>query len=685
MIQLRKEQKWSFRDFLCLFLILSVYAVFNIILADKFFPVSEGWFQDYANYILDGQVPYRDFYMFVPPLFPLLMTLISSISGGLFIAFRIFGIIERMVLIFVVFCLLRKLFDSRTVFISLLTGAIVYISNTQEIFYGYYQTSLLWAIILLYFAVKVYERFEDSCYRFSVLFGVTACLTMFIKHTTGIILFGALFVALFALNYRRDKKRCLTSSIIQVASFAVLTAVFLIVASCFGALKPMMEQLIFGAASSKGSLLEVLVGFIPRITNIPVIFCTMSAIAALCFNMVYFEYIEKRIESKKTWCIFLKLTLSAAIFAIIPYGFYRAGVVIDIRAYTIPAAALLLLTGVIFIIHSLLGGLSPSSLLRADESQYRRVYMYTSVTLSVLLIALFLYIFSNNENYITYLAVRQARQTINYSLFFLGIPLTVYLFIRIFRKPDKAYGILFLLVLSAWIIMYIHGLSYTIEDHAMLLSLSLCLCLLLSMPFALKITKNLSVYCVCFLLIFSIFVQRCSLPYWWWGVNKSADVYSAAETYEDPLLKGLYGSKDAVSGMNKIYHLIENNKRDRDTLYTFPHMNYFNVMSSLQSTTFAKVHYFDVCSDEVASNDAEYLLKNEPTFIIWLDFSEVTWEFHEKVFRGKARSGQRDLLDTYNKLTASGDYILLWEGKIDYSNLIHIWGIDDGREYDLTH
>ena len=37
--------------------------IFSIVLLNKYFPVTEGWFQDYARYILNGKFIYRDFYI----------------------------------------------------------------------------------------------------------------------------------------------------------------------------------------------------------------------------------------------------------------------------------------------------------------------------------------------------------------------------------------------------------------------------------------------------------------------------------------------------------------------------------------------------------------------------------------------------------------------------------------------
>ena len=58
---------------------LLTYSVFNILLINKFFPVTEGWFQDYARYMHQEFFPYRDFYIPVPPGFIYLTDFLYSV------------------------------------------------------------------------------------------------------------------------------------------------------------------------------------------------------------------------------------------------------------------------------------------------------------------------------------------------------------------------------------------------------------------------------------------------------------------------------------------------------------------------------------------------------------------------------------------------------------------------------
>jgi hypothetical protein len=269
--------------------------------------------------------------------------------------------------------------------------------------------------------------------------------------------------------------------------------------------------------------------------------------------------------------------------------------------------------------------------------------------------------------------IRGIRQPFHYAIFFVEVIASLALFVYGLLKRDHRFDVLLLICVAAWGIMYIHGMSGIIEDHGMLLSLSLALGLLLSLTTVLdKLGKGL-IYVTGVILILCIFTQRAQVPYYWWGVNTTAPIYQATQTYADPILKGMYGSEASVTALNEIYAIVEENKSDGDTMYTFPHICYFNIMAQLPYPTFAAVHYFDVCPDDIAKADAVALLDNKPEFIVWMELTEAEWKFHEDYFRAGAVSGQRALQAAYTTLTSSGDYELLWQGTIEHSDPVFIW------------
>ena len=108
-------------------------------------------------------------------------------------------------------------------------------------------------------------------------------------------------------------------------------------------------------------------------------------------------------------------------------------------------------------------------------------------------------------------------------------------------------------------------------------------------------------------------------------------------------------------------------------MYSFPHINYFNVMAGLPSPTFGKVDYFDVAPDNLAIRDADLIRQQPPTFLVWMQLTDDEWNAHEATFRGGRESGQRELQRTFEQLKVSGKYRSLGRFTVGESDPIDIY------------
>lgn len=655
--QILKMEKLKSDDNIALGLLLIVYGAFNILLIGKFFPVTEGWFQDYANYMNNGQEMYNDFYMFIPPGFPWLMTLLSKLFGNYFIVFRMYGVLERLLLIGLTYKLFRHIFSTKITFFATFIAGIVYISNIQDVFYGYYQTSLLLGVISLYFCVKIYEKFNEKPYIYAFLFGVFTSVSFLFKQTQGLLLALAIGCMLIAATVRSDYKKLLKCIGVFAIGVISLFVIILSVLAYQGSVSNFINQ-VFKGATSKGSLKDVLFGFWTRIvTKESVLITVLFGCFIICtwlktkYNRIWVALIQ--------WIsiIVCMIWFSKIVF--------QSFIQRDSSYPVTPIAAFFLL----LIISIFIFAEVKFSVLSTKAGDAKWFVFLCSLGLS----AMILLVSHFKISFMDYNVHRSFRQYIIFAIFFIEIIYSLYLLYLVVIKRLAEHGTKLIICVASWAVMYVHGFSYIIEDHSALLSLTFFLGAILSAEIVMARLKNMIVILLSFIMIFSITLQRNWFTYYWWGVEMTNTTYDAILSFDDPLLKGIKGNAQTVGPMNTIYHLIENNKTEDSTLYAFPHMNYFNVMSELPSPTFAKVHYFDVCSDDQAIKDAELLLETPPSFIIWMEFTEEEWTVHEDYFRNGNRSGQREIQDAYYSLINSGEYTLAGVYNINFSDPIYLW------------
>ncbi len=579
---------------LTLGLLLLVCATFSLLLVNSYFPITEGWFQDFSNYMDRGQVMYRDFYMFVPPGFPLLMHVISAASNNSFLAFRLYGVAESLVLIAVTYILVRRLFVPRIAFVAVLTGFVLYTANLQDIFYGYYQTSLLIALVALYLATRCLETFDTGGWWYPVLFGLASGVLVLFKQSAGAVFPVAIGLTLLALTVRRDRHRAIRNAGVSLAAYLVVLIVAAGLLAANGALQPALQQ-ILGGTDAKGGLGAILFGFLG---HVPII-----ATALVVAGVLDVAFLLKRAA---------------------PSSHRHDGGLIVVATFTVIALATFLALRTMPV--------------NVDTGGFR-----------------------------------DARQYLVYATVGLMAIYCLTLVRELWRGLGGDRPVRLLLVVAASAIIYVHGMSGIIEEHALLLAAALLIGVALSAAVSLPHARDVAIYLGAAVLLLTIAIQRNALPYLWWGLNELPPTSQATTVFDDPHLAGLSASPAYTADMNAIYEAVKVNEHPGDTMYSFPHINYFNVMAGLASPTFGKVDYFDVAPDSLARLDADLLRATPPTFLVWLELTPAEWTYHEEVFRAGQPSGQREIKAAVDQLLASGAYRSLGRFTVGESDPIGIY------------
>lgn len=59
--------------FICWLCLVSIVLFYNYLYSFSFLPITEGWFTVFAKLMNNGLVPYNDFYLYLTPLYPLII------------------------------------------------------------------------------------------------------------------------------------------------------------------------------------------------------------------------------------------------------------------------------------------------------------------------------------------------------------------------------------------------------------------------------------------------------------------------------------------------------------------------------------------------------------------------------------------------------------------------------------
>ena len=174
--------------------------------------------------------------------------------------------------------------------------------------------------------------------------------------------------------------------------------------------------------------------------------------------------------------------------------------------------------------------------------------------------------------------------------------------------------------------------------------------LIINQKACLKLYANAFIIITTIMLLTTTVIQKQVVPYSWhrWdciGLGRNDVSYVKSE------IDGLQGyvlDSDTEEAYKTIVDLINKNTTSSDTVYEFPFITIFNVLTERSLGTYSPVHYFDVCPDNIAERDAKTLKNDPPKMIIWCEFGDDLWNFHENYFRDGNVSGQQKIRDFYN-------------------------------------
>src|SRR5712691_11500520 len=202
---------------------------------------------------------------------------------------------------------------------------------------------------------------------------------------------------------------------------------------------------------------------------------------------------------------------------------------------------------------------------------------------------------------------------------------------RLLRRGPIEDPLISIMIVGGFSWAYACGLSYEVEQQAVLV----LLCLGLAFGYdALRSSKgtarrNMIVAAAC--CVFLVSWQKYGLAYQWTGWREAISHNPIASHW--PRLAG-YRTDPKLMGMfDTILDDVSRYSKPGEPIFTFPHMPMFNFVADRPQPTFAVVHYWDVCPDWVAQDDALRVREARPRVIVEMHFREKTWRIHEEAFR----------------------------------------------------
>lgn len=643
-------------NFLFLFLILLFGAFYYSLFSFSIAMPQMGWWQYYGWRITQGDIPYKDFYFYLPPYHALYSALLYLLFGNKVIYYTIFGFFINKALCWgILYNLLTRKFQPWQVTIGMIAGIVINSVYQMDLTFDYNPlVTLLW-ILILYFLVRMYETGGKKADFYIFLNGIICGVLIMTKQNVGL---AAPVMILIIMLFISTKKK------IEVGKNIFLTIFGIVIGIMPGLIYLLttdsLYEAIYCITSAMGAKGVGNGFFITTFRN-----CWRPSYLAIAFAVLGLFYLIGRGKNdvrKTLYCFFaaLFLGIDTSIYLTPIWKFFNSNnstkLSTVIILFTVVVAVFLYWTNkkknatvVNFIAYFLMFvcGVGVSTIL---EPSVRRFFFET-------------------------LDMFNLRRGMLYVFFYLEIFLWIHMVKRLFQKNNISFS--YFMVLTG-ILLYI-AVSFTsapLEELYGVTFVPLVISEALSKKTKWNRVKNHLILLTVVTVVCLCSFEKTTMPYEWhsWKIPALYDKQNPLTASNISGLKGLYLSYSDENKYEEIVKGIENNSSENDIVYQFPNIMLFNVLTN-RKTVYDAVPYFDVCPDSEAIKSSEDLKKNPPEMVLWSNLNEDRWAAHESQYRNGNLSGQRSIQDWFNNYVkcnyrkvgewdnneGDGDTISLWK------------------------
>jgi hypothetical protein len=543
----------------------AVCLLFAFLWWNRFLGVTnEGWHFFFAHQIVHGKVPYRDFYLFVPPLLQLEMAATIELFGEHLIVSQVVGLIEAGILAVVLYRWLARVFPASDAFLASATGMIICMANRTEELHALHMSAIFHTTVAGAVAtLAVDARRVRTSYAFWG--GLLAGLALLVKQTSGVaaVLSLPLMLALAARQFYGWKKAWQV-----VVLFTAGCAIPLVIVSVWlaanGALGAAVSDIFLRGPSSKGSALLMVSRFW--------IFLREDTYLRRHALLAVFVFAETRLVDTGSLLAVATLTLAGIL----------SGWALSYSAST----------------HF------PGTFVELPQ----HVAAFLAEIGSLVFFWLYLWLLWTD---------RLDRRQIQF-LVLAGFSCAVALLSSL-SIPTSVGTIVpgFSFVLAA----FLTGLRNVTGA---------------------KLLRPVAIF-LSLLFVAQLSWQKCASPYFWRGW-KEADIHRANVTLKYPELHGYHVSPETAAFVTRVTDEIDAHSGGSESIFVYPHIPIFYLLSHRQPESFAYVHFIDVAPEFVYAADAAILRKNPPAVIVLFKPTEQELRTDEIYYRSGKRTSQRDLL-----------------------------------------
>jgi hypothetical protein len=210
-----------------------------------------------------------------------------------------------------------------------------------------------------------------------------------------------------------------------------------------------------------------------------------------------------------------------------------------------------------------------------------------------------------------------------------------------------------LLATVSFVMAFMVSLSYPVFEAMLLPGLAFLLAAALD---GLSVRWATLTFVGCGVLLLTQTTLKLDRPFGFEDWNEPP-VRTAIDKSTIPELQGLRLPPDMVQFIEGTAAIVKDHAGPKDTIFTYPEMGIFYVVTRHGTPTLSGSHNTDVVSDAFASEEAKRLLAGRPAVLIYGREDEGSLRAKELMWRKGHRAGQRDIIDAMEKLASEYELV----------------------------